>query len=103
MGNLLAPIAQRRHVDPDHAQAVEEILAELAVGHALLEVGVGRRDDADVDALRARVADRQDLALLEKPQQFRLDVERQVADFVEEERAAERRPQHAGLVGDRAR
>ena len=47
--NLLAPLAQRRHVDADHAQPVVEILAELAFGDALLEVGVGRRDHAHVD------------------------------------------------------
>ena len=83
-------------------EPVEQILAELAVGDALLEIGVGRGDDADVDALRPRVADRQHLALLEEPQQLRLHVERQVADLVEEERAADRGPQHAGLIGDRA-
>ena len=52
--------------------------------------------------LRPRLADRQHLALFEKAQQLGLDVERQVADFVEEQRAADRRAEHAGLVGDRA-
>ena len=87
--DLLAPLAQRRHVDADHAQPVEQILAELAFAHALLEIGVGRRDDAHVDPLRPGLADRHDLALLEEPQQLRLHVERQVADFVEEQRAAD--------------
>ena len=100
--DLLAAIAQRRHVDADHAQAVEQILAELAVGDALLEIGVGRGDDPDVDPLRARVADRQHLALLEEPQQLRLHVERQVADFVEEQRAADA-PSGARPAGRRSR
>ena len=91
MGDLLAPLAQRRHVDADHAETIEQVLAELAVGHALFEIGVGGGDDADVDALGPRVADRQDLALLEEPQQLRLHVERQVADLVEEQRAADAR------------
>ena len=102
MRDLFAAVAERGHVNANHAQTVEEILAKLAVGHALLEVGVGRRHHPDVDALRARVADGQHLALLEKTQQFRLHVEREVANFVEEQRSADRRPEHAGLVGDRA-
>ena len=50
--NLFAPLAQRRHVDPDHAQAVVEVLAKLSFRHALLEIGVGRRQHAHVDPLR---------------------------------------------------
>ena len=88
MRDLLAPFAQRRHVDPDDAQPVIQILAELAFGDALFEVGVGRREHADVHLLRLGLADRHDLLLLEKPQQLGLDVERQIADFVEEQRAA---------------
>ena len=87
--DFLAPLAQRRHVHADDAQPVKQILAELALADAALEIGVRRRDDADVDALRPGVADRQDLALLEKPEQLRLDVERQIADFVQEQRAAD--------------
>ena len=85
MRNLLAPLAQRRHVNPDHAEPVVEILAELSLGDPLLEIGVGRREHAHVDRLRPRFPDRHDLALLEESQQLRLDVERQVADFVEEQ------------------
>ena len=39
-------------------------------------------------ALRARFADRMDLAALEEAQQLRLDGGIEVADFVEEQRAA---------------
>ena len=38
--------------------------------------------------LRPRVAERQDLAVLEEAEQLRLDVEGEVADLVEEQRAA---------------
>jgi hypothetical protein len=41
--------------------------------------------------------------VLEKPQEFRLHVERQVADLVEEERSAGSRSYQSGLVRDRAR
>ena len=53
--------------------------------------------------LRARFAHREHFALLEEAQQFWLNVERQVADLVEEQRAADGRPQDARLIGYRAR
>ena len=94
--DLLAPFAERRDVDADHAQPVVQILAELPFGHSLFQIGVGRGQHAHVDVLRTRVANRHDFRLLEKTQQLGLDVERQVADFVEEERAARGRSHEPG-------
>ncbi|HMV67769.1 MAG TPA: caspase family protein, partial [Myxococcota bacterium] len=88
MRDLLPSLAQRRHVNANDAQPVVEVLAESPFGHALLEVGIGRRNHADIDLDRARVPHRHDLGLLEEPEQFRLHVEWQVADLVEEERAS---------------
>ena len=48
------------------------------------------------------VAERLYLAFLQKPQKLRLNVERQVADLVEEQRAAVGRADHSGRIGDRA-
>src|SRR5690349_16268543 len=48
VGNLLASLAERWNMDPDHAQAVIEILAKPAFSHPLLEIGVGRRQHAHV-------------------------------------------------------
>ena len=87
-GNLDAALAQRRQVQAHDAEAVEEVLAEAAVADQGFEVGVGGGDDADVDAGGLRLADRMDLAGLEKAQQLGLDVEAGVADLVEEQRAA---------------
>ena len=86
--DLLAPFAQRRHRQAHDVQAVEEVLAEPPLVDHLLEVGVGRGDDADVDVDRPRLAERVDLARLEEAQQLGLHVERDLADLVEEERAA---------------
>ena len=86
--DVRAPLPQRRHGNDDDAQAIEEILAELALRHALLQVDIGCRDDADVHAGRPRFPDRQDLSLFEEAEELRLHVDRQVADLVEEDRAA---------------
>src|SRR5688572_13945232 len=56
-GDVVPPLAQRRHVHGDHVEAVEEVLAELALPDGLLEILVGRGDEADVDAPRLHVAD----------------------------------------------
>jgi hypothetical protein len=47
--NLLAPVAQRRQVERQDLEAVEEILAKAALCDQAIEVGVGGGDDADVD------------------------------------------------------
>ena len=47
--NILAPLAQRRHTDPNDVQPMVEILAEAALAHARFEILVGRGDDAHVD------------------------------------------------------
>ena len=55
-----------------------------------LEVAVGRGDEADVERHLAVAADRPHRPLLQRAQQLRLQRERQLADLVEEERAAVR-------------
>ncbi len=47
---------------------------------------MGRRDDADVDVDALWATEPLDLALLQDPQQLDLDIGRQVADLVEEDR-----------------
>ena len=87
-GDIVDALAQRRHPDREHVQAVVEIFAELAVFDLLDHVAVGRRDQAEVDLDRLLRTDRIDLAFLQRAQQLDLRFERQFADFVEEQRAA---------------
>ena len=47
--NVLGPLAQRRQVNRDHAQPVEEVAAQDAAAHGLLRIAVGRGDEAHVD------------------------------------------------------
>jgi hypothetical protein len=47
--DLLAPLAQRRQLHREDREPVVEVGAEGAAGHHLLEVPVGRGDDAQVD------------------------------------------------------
>ena len=82
-----APLAQRRHRDLDHLQAVIEILAELAAQHHRFEVAVGGGDDADVDVDRFVAAKLGELRVLQHVQQLGLERRLHLADLVEEDRA----------------
>ncbi len=89
-------------MQPDDVEAVEEVLAEASVGDQLLEVGVGGGDDADVHLGRVWLAERMDLVVVEEAQELGLEVEADVADLVEEQRAARGGADHAGEGGVRA-
>ena len=70
--------------------------------HHPKEVAVRRGDEADVDLDRLRTADPLELLLLQDAQQLRLELERDLADLVEEQRAAVGHLEAADLLGDGA-
>ena len=71
----------------EHAEAVVQVFAESLVADVLLQVLIRGGDDAHVDADFFCRADRQERVAFQNPQQFRLAFERQLADFVEKQRA----------------
>src|SRR5205823_8154084 len=87
--HVLAALAQGRNADLDDVQAVVEILPEASGAYLCGEIPVRRRDQAHVDVDVVVVAHRPDAALLDGAQELHLDVERQLADLVEEERSEE--------------
>ncbi len=84
---VLGALAERRDVQRDDRETVEEILAELAGRDHGLEIAVRGGDDAHVDADGLGSADALELALLDDAQQLHLHGAGNVADLVEEERA----------------
>ena len=88
--DVLAALAQRRQRRPaDHVEPVVQVLAEAPRLDLVGEVAVGRGDDARTSTRRASSCRRPaDLALLQHAQQLGLQLERQLADLVEEQRAA---------------
>ncbi len=84
-GQVLEPLAQRRHVHADDGEAEVEVLAKTPAVHLALEVPVRRRDDADVDLARLDLAEAPDLARLEGAQELRLQLDGKLADLVEED------------------
>ena len=100
--NLLAALAQRRQVDRHDVEPEEQILAELSFGDGLLDIAVGGRNDAYVDAHVVLAAEARELAVLEHLQQLGLQRKAHVSDLVEEHRAVVGELELARLVLDRA-
>ena len=95
-------IAQRRQVDLDDVEPVVEVLAEACRrASARSRSWLVAATHAHVDLLAARRAERADLALLQHAQELGLQRRRQLADLVEEERAAVGLDEHARRVGAR--
>ena len=101
-GNIAGTIAQRRNRDREDRQPEEEILAEPPRGHGGTQTLVRRRHQPHVDLHRRRSADALEAPLFERAQDLGLQRERQVADLVEEERAAVRHLELARLARDGA-
>ena len=87
-GNVAPPFAQRRNLDLERDQPEEQILAEFALHHALVQVPMRRRDHAKIAPHRAVRPDRQNLAVFQHPQQLHLDRQRDVGHLVKKQRAA---------------
>ena len=104
--DVVGALAQRRQVHREHVDAVVEVLAEAAARDELIEIAVGRGDDADVDATILIVADPAELLRLQDAQELGLQRQRQLADLVEEQRAGVRGREQtlaiARRVGERA-
>ena len=96
--DVLGPLAQRREVDLDGVEPVEQVLAEALLPRLRLDVRVGGRDHPHVDALVAGAAHPLELAGLQHPQQLGLLLQRHVGDLVEEEGAAVGQLEAAGAV-----
>ena len=88
LGNVLAPIAERRNRDRKDVEAIVQVATEAALTDFLGQVTVGRGDDPHVDVDRARAAQPLDLAFLEHSEQLGLELERQLPDLVEQNRPA---------------
>ena len=90
--------------DLHHLDAVVEVLAERAARRPSPRGrGGSRRPRARRRVMRPRAADALELAVLQEAQELALQRQRQLADLVEEERAAVRRPRTCPMRARRRR
>ena len=85
---IVEALAQRRHVNGHHREAEVQVLPEATAVDLALQVAIRGADDAHVDLAGSRLTDAADLAGLDGSQQLGLQLERQLADLVEEDRPA---------------
>ena len=100
--DVFATVAKRRDVDGEDAEAEEQVFAELAGRHELVERPVRRRDDPDIGGPRPGIADRRHRAVLDDAQELHLEVRRDVADLIQQHRSAAGQLEEPFLVLDRA-
>src|SRR5438093_5266090 len=86
--NILLALPQGWQMDGDNVQAIEEVLTETAGGDLGLEIAMGGGNDADVRLAPKRRPYRAEFAFLNQAEQLHLHFQGQVADLVEEGRAA---------------
>src|SRR6185437_12069700 len=87
----LAAFAERLSADRDRIQPMKEILAKCSRRHHRAKVAIGSSHQPHIDVNRLIRPHRLDLVILNRPQNFRLKLERQFANLVQKERAALRR------------
>ena len=100
--DVVAALAQGRQHDREHVQAVVEVAAEAAVGDHRGQVAVGGGHQAHVHLDRLGAAQALELLLLQDAQQLGLQLQRDVADLVQEQRAPVRQLEAADLLADGA-
>ena len=83
--DVLGALAERRDVHADDIQAVEQIVAEGALGHLFFQVAVRCADDSHIGVEGFVSAHTGEFPFLQNTQEFALHLERHFADFVEEE------------------
>src|SRR5262249_27064097 len=84
IGNILATLAQGRGSQCDHVEAMEKVLTEGAALDFSSEIAIGGGDQADVERQSLDAADALKFAFLKNTEEFGLQLEREFADFVEE-------------------
>ena len=101
--DVLRPLAQWRHVDLDHGDAVVEVLAEPGSLDLLSQILVRGGDHPDVGLDVPVGADPAELAGLERAQDLDLGRRAHLADLVQEQGALVRRLEEPVLESVRAR
>src|SRR5271169_3437813 len=102
LGDVLFAVAQRWNVEGNHVKPVEEVFAEIALGDFVFKVFIRRGDHARIRRDGLLLPDRNEAALVEGAQDFRLRLEAHVTDFIQEQGTAVGLLKLALFVGCRA-
>ncbi len=97
--DVFETLAERRQMHLDHGQAVIKIATKRSASDFFGKLAMSGRHDAHVVTLGMTAAESGHLAGFEHAQELRLKADGQIADLVEEQRAAVGELERAGAVG----
>src|SRR5215213_10326578 len=83
--NVLASLAQRRHVNRQHVDTVIKIVAETPVSNHCPQVSVGGRNHSHVDVDLVCPTNTPDLPFLQRTQKLRLNADIKLGNLVEKQ------------------
>src|SRR6185436_16391883 len=89
--DVIPALTKRRNLHAHYVQPVVKVLTKLPCRDQPFHRGVGSRDHADIHLARTVLPQPSHLALLEYAQESRLESERRVGDFIQENRPPVRR------------
>src|SRR5262249_15840239 len=99
---ILRPLPKGRDAELQHVEAVEEITPEMPSTPLRVKIAVRGSDDAPVPPPRRIGANGLHLRGLEHAEELRLQIERQLAELIEEKRSAVRLEERSGTARDRS-
>src|SRR5581483_12269343 len=85
--NVFTALAQRRHFDGKDTETIIEVEPKTAGFGFGQQVAVGGGNDADVHRAGALIAEALKLTFLQHAQQFALQIQRNLTNFIEKQRA----------------
>ena len=71
---ILAPLTQRRHLDVNHVEPIEQIFAKSSPLDCVFEIRIRQSEQPRVNFDRLAPAQPFELAVLDHPQEFRLRI-----------------------------
>ena len=95
--DIFAALAQGGNLKGNHVQAVVQIFAELTLAHALVDIAVGGRDNANVIGGRFFASQPPDLTLFQHTEQINLGLRCGLGNFVQKQRPMMCRLETPGL------
>src|ERR1035437_37609 len=93
--DVLAPFAQRRQMQRENMQAVEQVTAEFFLFHRTNQIAIGGGDQPHVHMDRPRSSQAFKLLVLQNTQQLGLQLQRNISNLVEQQSALIRQFQPA--------
>ena len=100
--DIFGPFAERRQFEGNHGKPVIQIFPKGSILDHGLKIAVRGCNDPDIDLARFGCANLFDFALLNEAEHFNLELERHLADFIEEQCSVMREFDSSSLVRHRA-